>query len=110
MQHLICTVREVDGLVVVETAGEIDLAVADRWRAAIEAGITAGAHVVLDCSAITFMDSMGLRVLVQVADLAKETGAELTLAACSAPVLRVIEVAGLDGMFAVAGPEILPSA
>lgn len=110
MQNFTCTAREAEGLVVIEAAGEIDLAVADRWWTEIEGRLVPGAHVVLHLAAVTFLDSMGLRVLARAGDRARETGAELTLAECSDAVLRVLELAGLSGVFATAGAEILPPA
>jgi anti-anti-sigma factor len=110
MQDFSCTTRAADGLVVIETGGEVDLAVADRWWSEIEGRVVPGARVVLRLADVTFLDSMGLRVLAKAGDRAKESGAELTLAECSDAVLRVLDLAGLDGVFAMAGPEILPPA
>lgn len=110
MQDFTCTTREADGLVVIAAGGDVDLAVADRWWSEIQDRLVPGARVVLHLAAVTFLDSMGLRVLAKAGDRARELGAELILAECSDPVLRVLGLAGLDGAFATAGPEILPPA
>jgi stage II sporulation protein AA (anti-sigma F factor antagonist) len=82
-------------------AGDIDLAVHPRFQA--EAKAWAGKHtdVVLDCSGVTFMDSMGLLVLVELRRDVTEAGHAFVLANPSTPVSRVLELAGLHEVFEV---------
>jgi anti-sigma B factor antagonist len=49
---------------IVRARGEIDLAVADEFEAAIASAPRDGAGVVLDLSGVPFVDSSGLRVLL----------------------------------------------
>ena len=63
--------------------------------------------VVVDLAAVTFMDSSGLAVLVQARQQCQGSCRRLLLVHPSPPVIRLLEVAGLDGWFglreAVAG-------
>lgn len=59
--------------------------------------------MVVDCSQVVFLDSAGLRSLLRLADQAEVRGAQFRLAAVSPAVRRVLEVAGVDRVFA--GPE-----
>lgn len=53
-----------DGHVVLAIGGEIDLATAGVFGAAIDEGLRRTGKVVLDFANVTFMDSSGLNVLV----------------------------------------------
>ena len=88
-----CT--QTDGVAVVAVAGEIDLTNADAMRAALEG--TATLAVVLDLSAVTFLDSSGIRAI----DLARRGlfGQERSLVVVSpggTPSSWTLRVAGLD--------------
>lgn len=91
-------IRTDEELTILEVAGDVDMSVAKTLSEALEPLITAGASVVLDCSAVTFFDSMGLRVAVQTTHLAKNTGATFALVP-SAAVTRVLNLAGVSGIF-----------
>jgi anti-sigma B factor antagonist len=52
---------------------------------------------VLDLAAVTFIDSSGLRVLVEAHQVRMERGTRLALRAPSAPVQRLLEISGLAG-------------
>jgi anti-anti-sigma factor len=98
-----CTARQIAGRVVLTVAGDVDLATHSRFEAGVEQSWTASEDLVIDCSQITFLDSMGLRVLVQARQRATENGRGFALAAPSEPVLRVLELAGVTSLFPV-GP------
>lgn len=92
------------GAVVTATlGGEVDLAEADRLWAELSPLLTPGSTMLVDCSAVVFLDSAGLRSLLRLADQAEVRGAQFRLAAVSAAVRRVLEVAGVDRVFT--GPE-----
>ncbi|MFE2537659.1 STAS domain-containing protein [Streptomyces sp. NPDC059371] len=52
--------------------------------------------LVLDFSAVTFMDSSAISVLVAARRDATSTGGWIRMAALTAPVQRVVEIVGLD--------------
>lgn len=98
-----CTARQTAGRVVLTVAGDVDLAAHARFEADVETSWTASEDLVIDCSQVTFLDSMGLRVLVRTWHRAAESGREFALAAPSECVVRVLELAGVTGLFPVVG-------
>ena len=78
---------------VVEVHGEIDLATADGVRQAT-ASPTAR-RIVLDLRDVGFMDTSGIRLVVELMRSEDAGGPELSLVADGAPVLRLFDMAGL---------------
>ena len=85
--------------VTVTVAGDVDLAAADTLWSVLDEYVHAGAQVVVDCSRVAFLDSMGLRTLIRAQHKAGASGAQLTLAAPSEAVLRVLQLAGVADLF-----------
>lgn len=81
--------------VVVSVSGELDLATAEELRGKLDPVIVQDAVVVLDGTGMSFLDSSGLRVLLQAANLATSRGAAFRLVAPQAAVRRVLELAGV---------------
>ena len=78
----------------VVAAGELDIAGVPGLEAAIAAAHDAGARqIVLDLSQVTFVDSSGIRVLVDAA--ARDHGDGRLTIVSSPAVDRVIELSGL---------------
>lgn len=88
---------DVDGALVL--GGEIDSYTAPELaeRLADDPAID-----VIDLAAVTFIDSSGLRVLVQAHQARAEAGETLTLRSPSAAVQRLFEISGLAGHLDVA--------
>ncbi|MEY9929883.1 anti-anti-sigma factor [Catenulispora sp. GP43] len=99
-----CTTRKIAGRVVLIVAGDVDLAAHSRFETDVEQYWDGSTDLVLDCSQVTFLDSMGLRVLVQAVQRPSEKGRGVALAAPSTPVLRVLELAGVKDLFSLEGP------
>jgi anti-sigma B factor antagonist len=71
---------ESDGEVVVRLQGDLDLDSEQEARQAIAAAEdAAGSRTVIDLSAVTFMGSCGVRILLEAADRAGSKGRELLL-------------------------------
>ena len=87
------------GAVTVTVAGDVDLAAADTLWSVLDEYVRPGAHVVVDCSRVAFLDSMGLRTLIRAQHKAGASDARLTLAAPSEAVLRVLQLAGVADLF-----------
>lgn len=85
------------GRTVVTVRGELDLATADRLWLELEPLLQPRTVVVLDGSGITFLDSSGLRVLLQAGKRAAADGAAFRLVAPQPAVQRVLEIAGTGG-------------
>ncbi|WP_017592159.1 STAS domain-containing protein [Nocardiopsis potens] len=86
-----------DGLVLV-LDGEIDMATEKRFHQAAREAVESRPHgrVVLDCTRLDFIDSSGLRVLIQAHKLAKEHYATVLLAAPNERVAQILHVTAID--------------
>jgi anti-anti-sigma factor len=86
-------VRNVDGWTI---AGEIDAYSAPSLAAALSE-LPDATQVVADFSGVSFMDSSGLRVLVDAALLATNAGKKFAISHPQAAIKRVVEISGLSG-------------
>jgi anti-anti-sigma factor len=76
--------------------GELDLATVDEVRAHMEDVKRAGfRRVVLDLRGTTFMDSTGIRLVLEADASARDDGWEFALVAGRGEVQRVLEIAGV---------------
>lgn len=85
--------------VTVQIIGEVDMACVDLLAQALGAALGTGRLVVADCSKITFLDSTGLRALLEARDLAHKGHAGFRLSSVSAAVERVLELSGTASLF-----------
>lgn len=94
------TTAEVDGIVRVALAGDVDLSNAERVQDQLEQAVDGIAAAVVDLSHVTYIDSRGIRVLVQVARAFRERGGRLTVLApqetVAGGVLRLARVDELE--------------
>ncbi|MEY9932209.1 anti-anti-sigma factor [Catenulispora sp. GP43] len=95
------TVTQTPHHVVLAVAGDVDLAAHRLFQADIEQAWDGSSDLVIDCAQVTFLDSMGLRVLVHTLQRAAEYDRRVTLAAPSAPVTRILDLAGITEMFTI---------
>ena len=85
------------GTAVIRVAGEIDIASRDTLTDAAKTVIAAGANrLVLDMSAVSFMDSSGIAAVIEIG-----SAAPVALREPSEIVERVLAAAGLTGTFVV---------
>jgi HptB-dependent secretion and biofilm anti anti-sigma factor len=71
------------------------------FRALLDALRGGGQHHVLDLSALEFVDSAALGMLLIADDEARAAGWTLTLRRPSVPVARLMEVAAMDSIFTI---------
>ena len=89
--ELALELREEDRIGLLRAEGDIDLAVADELEAALRSAAEEERSVVLDLSAVPFLDSSGLRVvLVAVSELQDRIAVVITP---GSPVSRLVELA-----------------
>lgn len=98
------TVTDRGDHVLLALAGDLDLAAYPALVAQLKTLVGVGHPVVVDCSGVSFMDSMGLKALVEGVQAAGEAGLGFELAAVPDPVLRVLELSGTTELFAVRKP------
>ena len=88
------TIDRVADRTVVRLRGEIDLATEPDLRQALEP-MDPAERVTVDLSDVAFMDSSGLKALLDFASRSLNGDAPLTIASPSRTVLRVMEIVGM---------------
>ena len=87
---------------VVTATGEIDITNAEYLRDALLSALNAGATaLVADLTSVTFLDSAGVTALVRASRRASASEAQLRLAVAAPPVLRVLNLVGIDQLVRV---------
>ena len=82
----------------VTVRGELDLAAADSVRARLQAAVLGGVdRVEVDLGELTFLDSSGLAVFLELAALA-----EVAIVRASPAVRRIVETTGLQDVLGLA--------
>lgn len=89
--------RRGDEIHTISLIGELDLATAGDVQAELErVEATDASAIVLDLSALTFMDSTGVRLLVTAHARSRADSSRLTLLRGGTAVQRVMELSGVD--------------
>ncbi len=98
MSALHITTRTDDDGVVLVLNGEIDMASEEEFHRVVQDTLESVPHarVVLDCSQLRFVDSSGLRVLIQSHRSAKERGVGFFIAAVTDRLAQILRVTGID--------------
>ena len=82
----------------VAVEGELDGEVAPRLRRVLAAAIVAGERISIDLGRVTFVDSSGLRAIVDARRAAAEFDVELVVVAAAPEVSRLLHLVGLDDL------------
>jgi anti-anti-sigma factor len=103
-------VSESPGSARIVLSGQFDIASADDASRALQALLNRRLDlVVVDLSGLEFMDSTGVKFLVEGRDTARDLGVKLSLVHGGDPVRRVLTVAGVIALFEDAdNPQSLP--
>ena len=102
-QALSIAVEKRDADVIVSLRGEFDLDCQTAWTVALdEACRDADRRVTIDLGEVTFIDSSGLRLLLEARRGAEIHRVVLELVNVPSCIARVFEIAGLVDVFAVA--------
>ena len=78
-----------------DLTGEIDAHTAPMLADAM--GRLPTSVVTVDVAGVSFMDSSGLRVLMDATTRARKDGGDLIVAHPTAPIVRLVEISGLAG-------------
>jgi anti-anti-sigma factor len=81
----------------IEVVGELDLAVSDRLRSALDGAVENSLHVLLDLSGCEFIDASGVTVLLRAHQRLANRGLQLLLFGVHGQVRQVLVVTGLAG-------------
>jgi len=95
-------VTERDGWAVLAVGGEVDVATAPRLREQLIGLVNQGSHrIVVDLTAVDFLDSTGLGVLVGALKRVRTHDGDLSLVCDEPRILKVFEITGLTKVFAM---------
>ncbi|MFF8035814.1 MULTISPECIES: STAS domain-containing protein [unclassified Streptomyces] len=87
----------IDGIRVVTAYGEIDHTHRETlYQELVPSQDATGTRTVLDLAGVSFMDSSGINILIAAHQALTEAGGWLRLAGAHGPVLRVMELVGID--------------
>jgi anti-sigma B factor antagonist len=104
----LCSMRVEQQLdaVLIRLHGEFDLTCEEPFREELARSLGEGTTtLVLDLCALTFMDSVGLRMLVTLNRATTEDGLAFTVLCGEGHVRGVLRETGLDGVLPVVGPS-----
>lgn len=93
--------RQETDATVLELSGEFDLAAEPAFQRELEPALTA-AKLVLDLSRVTFMDSTGLRLLLEADARVRENGGRCVVVQGSGSVHRLIKLGLLTSRLEIA--------
>jgi anti-sigma B factor antagonist len=97
-------VQRRNDVAIVQPHGELDIATVPTLHAALD-GVEIAGRLVLDLRGLSFIDSTGLRLLVELYRRAQRDGFELTLIAPAAPADKAIQMSGLDQVLPLAAAD-----
>jgi anti-sigma B factor antagonist len=97
------TVETVGGHGIVRAEGELDVGNAPELRQAVNAALEEHNTLIVDLSAVTFLDSVTLGVLIGAYNRTRETGGAIAVVWTDDRVHRVFRITGLDKVFALFG-------
>jgi anti-anti-sigma factor len=86
-----------DGTLLVAVAGELDLATAHELQAQVDQLATEAKELVLDLRGVAFIDSTGLRALLESKAVCEWHGCGFSISHGQPAVERLFEVSGLAG-------------
>jgi len=84
----------------VRVAGDIDLSTADKLGEALEEAVSRSREVRVDLGEVTFLDSTGIRALVQGYRAAQTRGSSYYVTGAQQWVAKVLEVTGVGPLLA----------
>jgi len=86
---------ELDGRCVLRPVGELDVAAVPEMQARMSKLLEGCPDLEIDLGEVTFLDSSGLRLLLDAKQRCSQAEGRLTLSNASDDVLRVIDLTGL---------------
>ncbi len=97
----VSSVKEEQGKIVIALEGDIDLENAGEVRKALLANLKQKKDLLIDLSAVAYIDSSGIASLVEGLQVARKQKNELSLVSVSVRARRVLELARLDKVFTI---------
>lgn len=98
MPSLQCSTSKYGDLIVVATSGDVDLASAETLWDELCTRLVPASTLAVDCTGITFIDSMGLQVLMRTHRHAADQQASFGLIGANGYLDQVLGLTGLTGL------------
>lgn len=95
------SIREDRGAIIVTLTGDVDLESSPRARTILLDCVNKHRTVLVDMSAIAYIDSSGVASLVEAYQSARKVGCKFALVSVSEAALRVLQLARLDRIFSI---------
>jgi anti-anti-sigma factor len=95
-EALTIEVRHEQGYAIVTAAGEIDISTVTQLRERLFEIAVSGAPLVVDLNQVSFIDSVGLAVLVGAANRAASHGSSLQVVCAPPKIRQLVRLTGLD--------------
>jgi anti-sigma B factor antagonist len=108
LAHFSVTVEPLGEARLVRVRGDLDLSTAGRLRLELDAARADGVATLLDLSAVNFIDSAGLKVLLRSARAAEAEHRSWCIVRASSAVRRLAEVSGTTSQLALGEPPEKP--
>ena len=96
-----CEIRHEGGVAVVSLSGDVDLESSPAVRAALLDCVGMKRGVLVDMSAVSYIDSSGVASLVEAFQTARKSDTRFALVEVSEAAMRVLELARLDQVFSI---------
>lgn len=95
---------------VVTVAGEVDIATGPQLEMGVDQAFERGGPVAVDVRGVSFMDSSGLRAILNARERLVASGRGFAVVSDGGPVRRLFDITGVEGSLTIVeGLEELPS-
>jgi anti-anti-sigma factor len=94
-------VRRLGGIILVELKGKIDTASAQATEEMLFDETAGARQLVIDLSAVGYINSAGLRVILGAGSRMQSVGGRLILCAVPSYIKEVLDIAGLSALFPI---------
>lgn len=100
------SIREREGLKILDAAGEIDIFTAPRFKSAVYDVISRGQkQLIINMEQVAYMDSSGFGALLSATKQLRPEGGKVNLVKCNRSISRMLRITRLDTIFGVYSSE-----
>lgn len=86
-----------DETAIVKIEGEVDIYSVDQFRRSIEESITGDiSKIILDCTELTYIDSIGMGVLIEMRNQSQELGQQIFMKNPKPNIRKLMVLTGVD--------------
>lgn len=91
----------------VSIKGEIDIYSIEKFRESIEKEIkTQATQIILDCTELSYMDSTGMGVLIELRNKTKEMGQKMIMMNPRPNIKKLLALTGVDKIIEIVGNPV----